>query len=71
LAVIVVFWAAVVLLVLWIVLLAVADMVSTRVFFGRMRNNFVIEQARLRAAAHRLRGADSNGGASEAEKHQG
>jgi hypothetical protein len=47
-AVILAYWAATVLLSSWIVLLAVADMVSTRMFFGRIHHGYLVEATRLR-----------------------
>ena len=49
------------LLVAWIVLLALADAVASRLHFGRLRNEYVIEQAKLEAEARRLRSVGGNG----------
>jgi hypothetical protein len=43
------FWGGVVLLVLWLAVLAVADMVATRYYFSRLREKYLVEQARLQA----------------------
>jgi hypothetical protein len=48
-------------LVLWIALLAVVDAVASRAHFGRLRSDYLVEQAKLQAEAHRLRGAGGNG----------
>lgn len=59
--VILLFWGGVVLLVLWLGLLAVADMVATRFYFGRLRQNCLVEQARLRAQLRRVERTRGNG----------
>jgi len=59
------FWGGVVLLVLWLGLLAVADMVATRYYFGRLRQSCLVEQARLRAQLRRMERTRGNGQADE------
>ena len=59
------FWGGVVLLVLWLGLLAVADMVATRYYFGRLRQSYLVEQARLRAQLRRMEKTRGNGRADE------
>jgi hypothetical protein len=56
-----VYWGAVVLVVVWVGLLAVADMVATKHYFGRLRDDFLIEQAKLRAEVRRLQKSRSDG----------
>jgi len=48
-------------LTLWIMLLALLDAVAARMHFGRLRNDYVVERAKLEAEARRLRGAGGNG----------
>jgi UDP-N-acetylmuramyl pentapeptide phosphotransferase/UDP-N-acetylglucosamine-1-phosphate transferase len=55
------YWGAVLLLLLWLVLLALADMLASRFHFSRMHNQYVIDQAKLRAEARKLQGAEGNG----------
>jgi hypothetical protein len=62
---ILVFWAGVVLLVLWLGLLAVADMVATRYYFSRLRQSYRIEQARLQAELRRMQRTRGNGEADQ------
>jgi hypothetical protein len=50
-----VYWLAVVLLVVWIMLLALADVVATRTHFSRLRRGSLVEHARLQAELHLAR----------------
>jgi len=59
------FWGGVVLLVLWLGLLAVADMVATRYYFSRLRQNYLVEQARLQAQLRRMERTRGNGQADQ------
>jgi len=59
------FWGGVVLLVLWLGLLAIADMAATRYYFGRLRQSYLVEQARLRAQLRRMEETRGNGQADE------
>ena len=59
------FWLGVVLLVLWLGLLAVADMVATRYYFSRLRHNYLVEQARLQAQLRRMERTRGNGQADQ------
>jgi Flp pilus assembly protein TadB len=52
--VVVVFWLGVMGLLVWLALLAVADIVSTRLYFSRLRQNYMVEQARLKAQLRRM-----------------
>ena len=69
---VVVFWLGVMLLVVWIALLAAADIVSTRLYFSRLRRDYVVEQARLQAQLRRMERTRGNGQADdpEAEKSE-
>jgi len=48
-------------LVLWILLLALADAVASRAHFSRLRSDYMIERAKLEVEARRLRSAGGNG----------
>ena len=55
------FWGGILLLVLWILLLAIGDMVATHYHFSRMRTDFAVERAQLQAEARRAAAVQSNG----------
>lgn len=57
----VIFWFGVILLVLWIMLLAVGDIVSTRMFVAHMDRERIVEQAKLEAELRRAKATRSNG----------
>jgi len=57
----VLFYVAMLGLTLWIVLLALADAFSSRMHFDRLRNDCLVERARLEIEARRLRAAAGNG----------
>ncbi len=59
--VVVVFWLGVMALIVWLALLAVADIVSTRLYFSRLRQNYMVEHARLQAQLRRLERTRGNG----------
>jgi hypothetical protein len=46
---------------LWIMLLAVIDALATRMHYARVRNDFIVERAKLEAEARRLGGVGGNG----------
>jgi hypothetical protein len=48
------YWAAITLMALWVGLLALADVVATRLFYGRLRDTYRVEEARLRYQLRRL-----------------
>jgi hypothetical protein len=50
------FWAAVLVVLGWVALLAVADMVATKLHFGRLQQHNLVEQAKLQAEVRRVRG---------------
>jgi hypothetical protein len=58
---VVVFWGGVMLLVVWMALLAVADIVSTRLYFSRLKQNYMVEHARLQAQLRRIERTRGNG----------
>jgi CBS domain containing-hemolysin-like protein len=57
----VLFWGGVVVLVLWMGLLALADIVATQQHFGRLHNETLVERAKLQAEARRLQAGQGNG----------
>jgi hypothetical protein len=61
LTVLLVFWGGIVLLVIWVLLLAVADIVATKYHYGRLREGCLIEQAKLRAQLRRVEDPRRNG----------
>ncbi len=56
-----VYWSGVILVVVWMGLSAVADILATKLYYGRLRNAYLIEQAKLRAELRRLRAKEGNG----------
>ncbi|MHB8901227.1 MAG: hypothetical protein ACYC6Y_20960 [Thermoguttaceae bacterium] len=73
----VLYWSGVALLVLWMALLAVADMIATQVHYGTQRRKVEGERARLKAQLRRLeeKGQDevakTDGDEPKAEKPDG
>ena len=57
----VVFWGAVMLVLCWVGLLAAADVWATKHHFGRLRDECLVEQAKLQAELRRLQAVQSNG----------
>jgi len=55
------FWGGVLLGLCWVGLLALADIWATKHYFGRLRQTYVIEQAKLHAQARRIQAARGNG----------
>jgi hypothetical protein len=55
------YWGGVLLLVGWVGLLALADMWATRHYYGRIRRDYAIEQARLQAELNRIQEIRGNG----------
>ena len=51
----VMYWTGVVVLVVWVALLALADMAATSFYYSRERNDYVAEQARLHGELLRAR----------------
>jgi hypothetical protein len=54
-----IYWIGVLLLVLWIALLAIADMVATTFYYSRARSDFVVQHAKLQAELRKARQEDS------------
>ncbi len=56
-----VYWIVVMLVTCWVLLLALVDIWATKYHYGRLRDRCLIEQARLRAEAVRIRSIRGNG----------
>ena len=56
-----VYWGSVLLVVLWVGLLAVVDMIATKHYFARLRQDCVIEEAKLQAELRRIVAGRGNG----------
>lgn len=57
----VLFWGGVLVLVLWVGALGVADMWATKQYYGKLRYDYRVEQARLEAELRRIQSARGNG----------
>jgi hypothetical protein len=57
----IIYWAAALLLVIWVALLAGADIWATQYHFGRLRQKCLIEQAKLHAEIRRVQSVRGNG----------
>ncbi len=55
------YWAATLLLVLWVVLLAAVDIWATQYHFNQLRQKCLIEQAKLHAEIRRVQAVRGNG----------
>jgi len=55
------FWGGVLLVVLWVALLAVVDIWATKHYYQRLRQSYLIEEAKLQAELRRLQARRSNG----------
>ena len=55
------FWGAVALMVVWVAMLAVADILATKYYYGRLRRDCLIERAKLQARLNRMENARGNG----------
>lgn len=55
------YWGGVLLVVGWVGLLAVVDMLATKHHFSRLRQVYLVEQAKLQAELRRIQAARSNG----------
>ena len=62
------FWLVVVLVVLWIALLALADVIASRHHFGRIQHEQIIEHAKLHGELHRKRHKKNGRGAARKRK---
>jgi sterol desaturase/sphingolipid hydroxylase (fatty acid hydroxylase superfamily) len=50
-----VYWGIVLIVVAWVALLALADLVSTRLYFGHVRERYRWEETRLKAELERMK----------------
>jgi hypothetical protein len=57
----IIYWVAMMLLVLWMALLAAADIWATKFHFSRLSHKFLIEQAKLKAEIQRVQSLRGNG----------
>ena len=55
------FWTAIILVVVWTCLLALVDIWATKHYFGRLRHDTLVEQAKLRAEIRRMQAFRGNG----------
>ena len=55
------YWGMVLTVVAWMALLALADLVSTRLYFAQVREHYRVEEMRLKIDLERLRRTRSNG----------
>ena len=67
----VIFWAGVLLLVAWVAILAALDIWATKYFYGKLRDAYRIEQARLKAELRRIQAGRGNGKPSTAYPGKG
>jgi hypothetical protein len=65
------YWGGVLLLVVWIVMLAAADIWATKYFFGKLRDSFQIERAKLEAELRRAQAMQAEARRSQDEPGNG
>jgi hypothetical protein len=56
-----IYWAATLVLVVWVALLAAVDIWATKYHFGELRQKYLIEQAKLHAEIRRVQSVRGNG----------
>jgi hypothetical protein len=66
-----IYWSVVVLMLLWAAALGLADILAINLFYGRLRDQNRLEQARLKAEIRRIQDARRNGSAAELGKRNG
>jgi len=59
------YWGAVLLMVGWVSLLAAADVLATKHHFTRLRQTYLVEQAKLHAQIRRMQATRGNGQAAK------
>ena len=65
-------WVVVVILLLgWVAVLALADLWSSRMYFGRLRHRYWLEKTRLEAELRRIHAAGGNGKPAGNSRRQG
>ena len=57
----IVYWVGVLLMVGWVGLLALVDIVATRHHFSRLRQTYIVEQAKLQGELRRIQATRGNG----------
>jgi hypothetical protein len=62
------FWCGVALLVLWVMILALADILATRLHIARFKRHRIVEEARLRAELARASALEGNGKPSRGDR---
>ena len=62
-----IYWGVTLLLVAWLALLAVVDALATKLHFARLREKYLVEQAKLQAEIRRIQAAKGNGRARDRE----
>jgi len=62
------YWGGMLLLTSWLGLLALADLAVTKTHFRRLRNDYLVEEAKLQAELNRLQRHQSNGRARKRNK---
>ncbi len=66
-ALVFIYWSVALLLVAWVALLAVVDALATKFHFERLREKYLVEQAKLQNEIRRIQAAQGNGRAKESE----
>jgi UDP-N-acetylmuramyl pentapeptide phosphotransferase/UDP-N-acetylglucosamine-1-phosphate transferase len=66
-----IFWGGVLLMLMWVGLLAGADVVATRYHYGRLRHEYFLEQVKLRAELDKIQKRQSNGKARRGQPPSG
>jgi len=56
-----IFWVGVLLVLAWLALLALADVVATKLYFGRLHADYLAEQAKLQVQLRRAKRCRGNG----------
>jgi len=56
-------------LLVWVTLLAVADIIATKYYYGRVRHRCLMEEVKLQAELRRLQAARQSGGANGQMAH--
>ena len=62
------YWGGVLLVVGWVGLLSVADILATKHHFGRLRQTYLVEQAKLHAELRRIQATRGNGEAKKQDR---
>jgi hypothetical protein len=57
----IIYWSATLILVVWMALLAVVDIWATKYHFGKLKQKYLLEQAKLNAEIRRVQAVRGNG----------